>query len=82
MYIRVNGTTVGPLGSGSGSGSGGASISANPPSSPTLGQIWFNSLNGKTYVYYDSFWIEIGGTSSGSIISTDVALSNSWWLGV
>lgn len=43
---------------------GGATISTTPPSSPTAGQIWFESDTLKTYVYYDSYWIEIVGSSS------------------
>lgn len=43
--------------------SGGASvtISDTPPSSPTAGNLWFESDTGKTFIYYDSSWIEIGG---------------------
>ena len=39
---------------------GGATISDTEPGSPTAGQIWFESDTGKTFVYYDSQWIEIG----------------------
>jgi hypothetical protein len=28
------------------------------PSSPVNGDVWFNSTNARTYVYYDSFWVE------------------------
>lgn len=38
--------------------SAGTTISDTPPTSPTAGQGWFNSTNGKTYIWYDSFWIE------------------------
>jgi len=34
------------------------------PSSPTAGDIWFESSTGKTYIRYDSYWIEIGAASS------------------
>ena len=34
------------------------------PSSPTAGDIWFESSTGKTYIRYDSYWIEIGSASS------------------
>jgi len=47
---------------------GGATISASAPSSPQAGQLWFDSDTGSTYVYYDSFWIEVG--ASGVTIST------------
>jgi hypothetical protein len=28
------------------------------PTSPTSGDVWFNSTNARTYVYYDSAWVE------------------------
>jgi hypothetical protein len=33
-------------------------ISTTPPSSPTEGDLWYNSEIGQTFVYYDSYWIE------------------------
>ena len=47
---------------------GGATISTSAPSYPQAGQFWFDSDTGSTYVYYDSFWIEVG--ASGVTIST------------
>jgi hypothetical protein len=44
-------------------GAGGATISDTPPSSPVTGQIWYESDTGKTFVYYDSFWIELVGST-------------------
>lgn len=35
------------------------------PASPYVGQLWFKSDTGAMYVYYDSFWIEVGSPSSG-----------------
>jgi len=40
--------------------SGGATVSDSAPASPFAGQIWFESDTGKTFVYYDSQWVEIG----------------------
>jgi microcystin-dependent protein len=39
------------------------SVSDTAPSSPVTGQIWYESDTGKTFVYYDSFWIEIIGST-------------------
>lgn len=47
---------------------GGATISQNAPASPQAGQFWFDSDTGSTFVYYDSYWIEVG--ASGVTIST------------
>jgi hypothetical protein len=40
----------------------GMTISDTIPSSPTNGQVWYESDTGKTFVYYDSFWVEIVGS--------------------
>ena len=37
-----------------------ATVSDTPPGSPSVGQIWYESDTGKTFVYYDSAWIEVG----------------------
>ena len=43
---------------GSVSESGSAEVSATPPSSPTEGDLWYNSETGQSFIYYDSFWVE------------------------
>lgn len=58
IFVRINGVTIGPLGAGG----GGVTISDTAPSSPTVGQLWWKSNNGKIFVYYDdgntSQWVE------------------------
>lgn len=76
-----NGTAWADVDSGGGGGGASVTVADTAPTGST-GAMWFNSLNGKMYIYYDAFWVEIGGNSSGAVLSTDVALSNSWWLGV
>jgi hypothetical protein len=51
-------------------GAGGATIGDAAPSSPVAGQIWFNSLTGGTYVYYDSVWVEVGASPYSTLINT------------
>jgi hypothetical protein len=41
--------------------------SATPPANTSA--IWFNTENGTTYIYYDSFWASISGDSGAPIIS-------------
>ena len=43
-------------------GGGGASVSVGDtaPASPSEGDLWFDSSNLKSYIYYDSSWVEIG----------------------
>ena len=50
-------------------GAGGASISDTPPASPVPGQIWFESDTAKTFVYFDSQWIEIGALAAAGIVT-------------
>jgi len=35
-------------------------VSSATPSTPLLGQLWFDSNSARTFIYYDSQWIEIG----------------------
>ncbi len=63
---------------------GGATISDTAPASPLAGQLWFQSTNGKTFVYYDSSWIEVGGVGTGArMVSSSSApaspLEGSMW---
>ena len=48
--------------------SAGLISSDTAPDSPSVGAQWFNSSTGKTYVYYDGYWIELdsNGTSAQS----------------
>jgi hypothetical protein len=54
--------------------------SPTAPSSPSQGDIWFNSVTGSTYVYYDSYWVGAsGGTAYANwsyANSNTVALAN------
>jgi hypothetical protein len=46
---------------------GGASvtISDTAPASPTAGNVWYNSTDGNSYIYYDSFWVDLNPGISG-----------------
>jgi hypothetical protein len=35
-------------------------VSATPPSNPAQGDLWFDSSESATYVYYDNFWVQTG----------------------
>ena len=50
-------------------GAGGATISDTPPASPVAGQVWFESDTAKTFVYYDSSWVEIGAGSNPAALN-------------
>jgi hypothetical protein len=64
---------------GGSGGSGGVTVSDTPPSSPSAGDLWYESDTGKTFVYYDSFWVEVGagsGVGLDSIVLGDDTTGN------
>ena len=44
---------------------GGASVtvSSTAPSTPSAGDLWFDNDTAATFIYYDSSWVEIGGST-------------------
>lgn len=48
---------------------GGATASSGAPSSPTTGQMWFDTDDARTYVYYDSYWVEVGASGMAAVVS-------------
>ena len=51
-------------------------VSDTPPLSPSVGDIWFESDSGKTFVYYDSYWVETNGGGSGSVQETSLTTNS------
>lgn len=60
-----------------GGGAGGAlvEVSDTAPVSPDQGALWYNSSNGKTYVYYEdgtsNQWVEVGTASTSPLGNYD-----------
>lgn len=71
--LVYNGTKFAPSAAGGGGSS--VSVSDNAPSSPSEGDLWFESDTGQMYVYYDSYWVEIGGGSGSAPVVTSTTLS-------
>jgi hypothetical protein len=46
-------------------GGGSISVSETAPEDAEQGNLWFNSTNGITYIYYDSYWIELSPAITG-----------------
>lgn len=67
--IYVHDGTTWVIAQGSGGGGGGVVVSATPPADPSEGTYWFDSTTAKSYIYYDSFWVEVGDNSGGYIVS-------------
>jgi len=50
-------------------GAGGARVSDTAPTSPEPGSLWYDSSTGGTYVYYDSYWVEVGALAINTLLS-------------
>jgi hypothetical protein len=48
-----------------GGGSGSISVSQTSPEDASEGDLWFNSDNATTYIYYDGFWVELSEGRNG-----------------
>lgn len=67
--IYVHDGTTWVIAQGSGGSGGGVIVSDTAPSDPDEGTYWFDSTTAKSYIYYDSFWVEVGDNSGGYIVS-------------
>jgi len=67
--IYVHDGTNWVIAQGSGGSGSGVIVSATAPADPTEGTYWFDSTTAKSYIYYDSFWVEVGDNSGGYIVS-------------
>lgn len=56
--------SVGVLPTGGG-GSGSITVSEAAPENASEGDLWFNSVDTNTYIYYDSFWIQASDSKAG-----------------
>jgi hypothetical protein len=67
VIITTNATNDTITISSSGGSSGGASVTVSDtaPAEPAEGDLWYNSLVGKTYIYYDGFWVEANPAQIG-----------------
>jgi hypothetical protein len=59
IYDDVSGLWV------NGGGGGGLTVSETAPADPSEGDMWFASAEAKTYVYYDSAWVEMSPAVQG-----------------
>jgi hypothetical protein len=44
-----------------GGGSASVTVSSTPPTGPAEGDLWFNSVSGKTFIYFDDNWVDTSG---------------------
>lgn len=65
LYLRSGGAWV------SAGGTASVTVSDNAPSSPSEGDLWFESDTSDIFVYYDGVWVDIGGASVANIAMSD-----------
>lgn len=60
------------------SGAGGASVevSTTAPASPEEGDVWYNSTEGRAYIYYDNFWVDLNPGIKGDDGADGQVLAN------
>lgn len=47
--------------------------SPTPPVDPEDNDTWYNTTNGKTYIFYDLFWVEVGAVGpAGSSVNVTI----------
>jgi hypothetical protein len=60
-----------------GEAGGSLTVSTTAPLGPEEGDLWFNSTNAITYVYYDNFWVEQSDAKTGSNGTNSVVAATS-----
>jgi len=56
-----------------GGGGNGTSVvtGSTAPSSPSVGDLWYDTISGRTYIYYDSNWVDANPVDGAGINSTN-----------
>ena len=62
----------GPTGPTGPAAAGGASVTVGQtaPASPSVGDLWYDSDVGQTFIYYDGYWVEVGPSTIDTVSST------------
>lgn len=56
-----------------GSGSSLVPTGTTGPASPTQGQLWYDTTDGRTYIYFDSSWVDAAPAGGGIILPADAS---------
>jgi len=81
ITLPAGGDIVDSNGSSVLGGGGGSSVTtgATPPVGPSLGDLWYDTESGRTYIYYDSSWIDASpsdGAAASLSTLTGVAITS------
>ena len=52
---------------GGGGGNSNVSISDTAPVNPAVGDLWYDSTSGRTYIYYDGVWVDSNPTGTARV---------------
>lgn len=76
LFIKKDDGTESVIEIGAGGGGGGVEVSDTAPSSPSAGDLWFDSTDGSLNVYYtdadSSQWVDVSAASLLSLDFTDI----------
>ena len=61
LIYRSNGTSWDQLGASA------ITTSDTAPATPQAGDLWYQSSTGKQFIYYDSFWVEMGNNTNAVV---------------
>jgi len=61
LIYRSNGTSWDQLGASA------ITTSDTAPATPQAGDLWYQSSTGKQFIYYDSFWVEMGNNTNAIV---------------
>lgn len=72
IYYKNSSNVITEFSSGGGGGGASVDVSDDTPSNPSAGDLWYESDTGKTFIYYDSYWVEIGAAPGSSPFISDL----------
>ena len=79
LYVRYDTNWVDASPAGGSGGGGGGNVTYNvaavfqdsvPPGSANSSTLWYDTVSGRSYVYYDDFWVEASPQSAGITVTT------------
>jgi hypothetical protein len=52
------------------------SINAFPPVNPGEGELWYDTVSGRSFIYYDDFWVDANPTSVEPMVVANSPVSS------
>lgn len=80
--INANFTVLSTASFSSGTSIGSVTQSATPPYPPSQNTLWYDTTSGRTYVYWDNYWVDASPEVSGSSINSRNVVNGTWTMSV